>query len=173
MSETASVETLFVAPAGSEPMEAVESVEAVADRGLRGDRYFNGNGYYSPYDVCQVTLLASEALGEIEQSVGIDLSAGQHRRNIVTEGIDVHDLLGHRFRVGDALLEGTRARPPCAHVEELAEQEGVGRALKQGRGGVCADVVESGTIRTGADIKVVEAVDETDSIIERLRSATE
>jgi MOSC domain-containing protein YiiM len=169
----ARVTALFLAPAGSEPMERVDSLEAVADRGLRGDRYFNGQGYYAPYDVCQVTLLASEALGEIAREFDIDLSAGQHRRNVVTEGVDVHDLLGHRFRVGDALLEGTRPRPPCAHVEELADQSGVSRALKEGRGGICADVVESGEVAVDDGIEVVEAVDETDSIVERLRAENE
>ncbi|WP_231188131.1 MOSC domain-containing protein [Haladaptatus sp. DYF46] len=164
------VTDLFIAEAGSEPMQSVTEVHAVADGGLRGDRYFNGTGYYSPFDVCQVTLLAREAIEEINREFGLDLTAGEHRRNIVTDGIDVHDLLDHRFRVGDALLEGTRPRPPCAHVEQLNEQDGVARALKNGRGGICADVVESGRIGVGDSITDIESLDKTAGIIERLRS---
>ncbi|GKZ14449.1 MOSC domain-containing protein [Haladaptatus sp. T7] len=166
----AQITDLFITGTGSEPMQSVTEVHAVADRGLRGDRYFNGTGYYSPYDVCQVTLIANEAIDAIDREFGLDLTAGEHRRNVVTEGIDVHDLLKHRFRVGDALLEGTRPRPPCAHVEQLNEQEGVARALKDGRGGICADVVESGRIGVGDSISDIEAMDKTASIIERLRS---
>ncbi|MFB6228350.1 MAG: MOSC domain-containing protein [Halobacteriales archaeon] len=165
------VVNLFVAESGSEPMEAVGSVEAVADRGLRGDRYFAGRGYYSPFDVCQVTLIASEAIAEIDAAAGIDLSAGEHRRNVVTEGIDVHGLLDHRFRVGDAILEGTRPRPPCAHVEEMVGEDGVASALGEGRGGICADVIETGEIRPGDPITDIEPLDRTDEIVERLRSA--
>lgn len=167
----AHITDLFITENGSEPMRSVTDVRAVADRGLQDDRYFNGTGYYSPYDVCQVTLIAGEAIDEIDRELGIDLTAGEHRRNIVTEGLDVHDLLRHRFRIGDALLEGTRPRPPCAHVEQLNEQDGVARSLKEGRGGICADVVEAGTISVGDAITDIEPVDKTDSIVERLRSS--
>jgi MOSC domain-containing protein YiiM len=167
------VADLFVAENGSEPMQAVESVEAVADRGLRGDRYFAETGYYSPFDVCQVTLIASEAIAEIDAATGIDLSAGEHRRNVVTDGIDVHGLLDHRFRIGDAVLEGSRPRPPCAHVEEMVGEDGAASALGEGRGGICADVIETGEIRVGDSITDVEPLDRTDEIVERLRSTGE
>lgn len=147
------VETIFVAPEGSAPMERVEAVEAV-EGGLRGDRYLRGTGYYSPYDVCQVTLVESEALAEIREEFGIDLSDGRHRRNVVTSGVDVHELLDAEFRIGDATFRGTRPRPPCAHVEDIADEKGVARALKNGRGGVCADVVDPGEIAVGDELAV-------------------
>jgi MOSC domain-containing protein YiiM len=166
------VTDLFVAPEGSEPMAAVDAVEAVADRGLRGDRYFEGTGTYA-MDACQVTLIASEDVAAIDEAFGIDLAAGEHRRNVVTEGIDVQDLLDHRVRIGDAVLEGTRPRPPCPHVEELAGEAGVASALGEGRGGICADVIASGEIRVGDPITDVAPVDRTDEIIERLRATGE
>ncbi|WP_266081110.1 MOSC domain-containing protein [Haladaptatus caseinilyticus] len=167
------VTDLFIAAAGSEPMQSVMEVQAVANKGLQHDRYFNGTGYYSPYDVCQVTVIAGEAIDEINQKFELDLTAGEHRRNIVTEGIDVHDLLKHRFRIGGVVLEGTRPRPPCAHVEQINEQDGVARALKKGRGGICADVIESGRISVGDSITNIEPLDTTGSIIDRLRSKTQ
>jgi len=97
-------------------MESVESIRAV-EGGLEGDRYLTGEGYYAPFDVCEVTFLAREGLAEIRGSSGIGLTDGRHRRNVVLEGVDVHDLLDARFRIGGAVCEGTRPRPPCAHVE--------------------------------------------------------
>jgi len=99
-------------------MEPVDAVEAVAGRGLRGDRYFDGSGYYAPSDTCQVTLIASEAIADIDAEVGIDLSAGEHRRNVVTEGVDVHDLLDHRFRVGDPMTDVE----PLDRTDEIVER---------------------------------------------------
>lgn len=165
----ARVSALFIAPAGGEPMTPVASVEAVADRGLRGDRYYNGSGYYSPFDVCQVTLISHQALEAIDRQFGIDLSAGQHRRNIVIEDISIDALLDHRFRIGEATFVGTRPRPPCAHLAALVEQDGVVSALTDGRGGICADVTASGTVAVGDSIEVLEPIDRTDAIVDRLR----
>jgi MOSC domain-containing protein YiiM len=150
----ATVRRVWTAREDSAPMESVESIRAVPG-GLEGDRYLTGEGYYSPFDVCEVTFLAREALVEIRESTGIDLADGRHRRNVVTEGIDVHDLLETRFRIGEAVFEGTRPRPPCAHVEEVADEEGVTRALAEGRGGVCADVVDAGAFVVGDEIEVL------------------
>lgn len=165
------VEAIFVAEADSRPMERVESIEAIHG-GLRGDRYQTGRGYYSPFDVCEVTLVAGEAIDEIRERYDIDLTDGRHRRNVVTRGVDVHDLLGATFRIGGATMRGTRPRPPCAHVEQVAKEEGVARALEQGRGGVCAKVVKPGTIAVGDELVVTEPDSRTvgRKIIDRLRS---
>lgn len=136
-------------------MESRERIEAV-EGGLKGDRYCTGKGYYSPFDVCEVTLIEGEAIDEIVDEFDIDLSDGRHRRNVVTHGVAVHDLLGATFRVGEAVLRGTRPRPPCAHVEQVAGEKGVARALKNKRGGVCATVVDPGSIEVGDEIEVLE-----------------
>jgi len=172
MSATGRIEAIFVAEADGEPMERLGAVEAV-EGGLAGDRYQTGTGHYVPYDVCEVTLVAGEAIDEIRDEYDIDLSDGRHRRNLVTRGVDVHDLLGATVRIGDAVLRGTRPRPPCAHVERVAGERGVARALKQGRGGVCADVVTPGTVRVDDPIEVVEADARTVGrrIADRLRRA--
>ncbi|WP_318569971.1 MOSC domain-containing protein [Salinigranum marinum] len=164
------VEAVFTAPADGEPMDAHESVDAV-EGGLRGDRYLFGSGHYSPYDVCEVTFVAGEAIGEIRERYDIDLSDGRHRRNVVTRGVDLRSLLETTFRVGEATFRGTRPRPPCAHVERVAGEDGVARALKEGRGGICADVLEPGAVRVGDEITVVEASPRAvgQEIAERLR----
>ena len=134
-------------------MQPVPEIEAVAGRGLRGDRYSERNGYWTGVDECEVTLIESERLEEIRDNVGIGVEAGEHRRNLVTLGIRLDSLLGKRFRVGTAILEYDRPRPPCGYIESLTEQ-GMTRALV-GRGGICARVVGSGTIRASDPIVVL------------------
>ena len=92
-----------------------------------------------------MTLISSEDLDYIENELGIRVRDGEHRRNIVTRGIRLADLRRKRFRIGETVLEYDRPRPPCRHVQDLTEP-GMTRALK-GRGGICARVVEGGTIR--------------------------
>ncbi|GAA0462484.1 MOSC domain-containing protein [Halococcus dombrowskii] len=155
----ATVETIYTTPEGSAPMETVEEIEAVERQGLRGDRYMMGTGYYSGMDECEVTLIESEAIEEIHEEYDIDLSDGRHRRNIVTRGVSVQELLDQQFRIGEAVFEGTRPRPPCAHVEQVADESGVARALKNHRGGICVSVVEGGDLHVGDEL---EPLGETD-----------
>ncbi|ATW87640.1 MOSC domain-containing protein [Halohasta litchfieldiae] len=168
------VAQLYTTPNEGEPMESHESVEAV-DGGLVGDRYLQGTGYYSPYDVCEITLLEAEAIETIHETFGIDLWDGRHRRNIVTRGVKLHDLLETTFRIGTVELRGTRPRPPCRHVEHVADEGGVARALGEDRGGICARVLSSGTITVGDSIEITEADPRTigSEIADRLQSGVD
>ena len=146
------VEEIYVTGKGSSPMERVEEIRAVENGGLEGDRYKEGTGYWTSYgDVCEVTLIEGEDLDEIENE-GLGVKNGEHRRNIVTRGVDLERLRESRFRIGEAVLEYDRPRPPCKHIQDMTEP-GMTRALKR-RGGICARVVEGGFIRPRDEISV-------------------
>jgi MOSC domain-containing protein YiiM len=147
------VEGIFVTGEGNAAMVGVEEVRTVQGCGIEGDRYCEGTGFWTRYgDVCQVTLIAGEDLDYIEEELGIRVKDGEHRRNIITRGITLGDLRRKRFRVGEAVLEYDRPRPPCRHVQDLSEP-GMTRALR-GRGGICARVIEGGMIRARDAIEV-------------------
>jgi MOSC domain-containing protein YiiM len=150
---TGSLASIFIAGGGGAPMHRVESVEAVSGAGLRGDRYSNHVGHWSPLDECQVTLVAAETLDEISDLFGVSVHEGEHRRNLVTRGIDLVTLYGRTFTVGEAVLVFDRPRPPCQYIASITEP-GMTRALGARRGGICARVVESGVIRVGDQIAV-------------------
>lgn len=140
------VEGIYVTGEGSAAMGRVEEVRTVAGCGIEGDRYCAGTGYWTRYgDVCEVTLIEGEDLDYIENEVGIGVKNGEHRRNIITRGIRLGYLRRKKFRVGETVLEYDRPRPPCRHVQDLSKL-GMTRALK-GRGGICARVVQAGSIR--------------------------
>ena len=148
---TGTVEGIYVAPEGSMEMSRVEEIRAIEGCGLEGDRYCEGTGFWTQYgDVCEVTLIEAEDLEEIESELGLHVSDGEHRRNIITRGIRLGELRKKRFRVGEAVLEYDRSRPPCKHVQDMTEP-GMTRALKN-RGGYCARVIEGGIIRAQDEI---------------------
>jgi MOSC domain-containing protein YiiM len=149
----ARVREIYTAGAGGAPMEAVHEVEAVAGAGLKGDRYAERTGYWSGVDECEVTLIEGEIIDRIDRETDIAIEHGEHRRNIITEGVGLLDLAGKRFTVGDAVLEFDRPRPPCRYIESITEP-GMMAALGGGRGGICARVVTSGVIRVGDTIEV-------------------
>ncbi|MCY4729224.1 MOSC domain-containing protein [Natronomonas gomsonensis] len=162
------LEDIYVTEAGGEPMQSRQRIDAVAG-GLDNDRYCTGRGHYSPFDVCEVTFVQAEALEEIERTTGIDLSDGQHRRNLVVRGGDVHDLLNSRFRLGEATFEGTRPRPPCRYIEQLNDEDGLMRALGEGRGGICARVDEPGEIAVGDKIEGIEEMGNFEGMVASIR----
>jgi MOSC domain-containing protein YiiM len=141
------VERIYVARGAGAPVERVEEVAAIEGCGLADDRYSEGTGgHWSRFGrVCQVTLIAAEDLDAIEKETGIRVRDGEHRRNVVLRGINLRDLRRRRFRIGGATLEYAGPRSVCRYIERLTEP-GMTQALK-GRGGVCASVAESGTVR--------------------------
>ncbi len=147
------VEAIYIAPQGGAPMQKVTEAEAVVDGGLLGDRYLTHAGYWSLVDECQVTLIEAETLDQIASEAKLRVRDGEHRRNIVTRGIRLHELAGRQFTVGQAVLEYDRPRPPCGYIQSITEP-GMTRALLGPRGGICARVVKSGTIREGDSIQV-------------------
>ena len=152
------VEEIYVTPKGSEGMERVTEIRAIEGRGLDGDRYCEGTGYWTPYgDVCEVTLIEGEGLDGIRAEQGIHVHDGEHRRNIVTRGVRLDELRGERFRIGEVVLEYDRPRPPCKHVQNVTEP-GMTNALRRGRGGICARIVAGGAIRANDEIEVLGEV---------------
>ena len=132
---------LLVAPEAESPLVCVDSVEAVAGRGLEGDRYADGRGTFSGKRGYELTLVEAEALEDV------DVSWEDARRNIVTRGISLNALVGRRFSVGPVECIGRRLAEPCAHLERLA-RPGILRPLVH-RAGLRADILNSGTIVPG------------------------
>ena len=151
---TATVVSLHIAPHGATPMQSVDSLNAIAGRGLQGDRYFHGSGTYSghPGDGRQVTLIQIETIDALRRQYGIAMEPGAARRNIVTGNLTLNLLVGRSFQIGAVLLRGTRLCEPCMHLERLSVP-GVMRGLIR-RGGLRADILRGATIRVGDDIRL-------------------
>ena len=155
------VEGVFLAPEAGAEMKSVQGATALEDCGLEGDRYCAGTGHWSRFGrVCEVTFIAAEDLEDIERETGVGVKNGEHRRNVVTRGISLNTTLrrGERFRVGEVAFEYRGPRSVCRYIERLTEP-GMTQALK-GRGGICASVIENGTVRVGDEIEVVQPAED-------------
>ena len=133
-------------------LEAVPEVRAIPGKGLEGDRYFRGEGSFSknPGGGRQVTLVASEMLDLLRAEHGIALQAAETRRNLVTKGVALNELVGHVFQVGSVRMKGVRLAEPCEHLERLT-QKGVIKGLVH-RAGLRADILDEGVLRVGDEI---------------------
>lgn len=149
------VEQINLAERTSGPTFAVETVEAMAGRGLKGDRIVterSPNG--EPVEPKkQITLIEAEAFDALRRDYDLEFSAGESRRNICTRGVPLNHLVDRAFSVGAARLKGIELCEPCGIIEKLSGKKGVTKALIH-RGGLRAEIVESGTIRVGDSIVV-------------------
>jgi MOSC domain-containing protein YiiM len=142
-----SVEAIFLAGERGAPRTAVERVRAVAATGLEGDRYFGHmRGGWKRDSERQVTLIEAEAVDAV-RATGVVFAPGDARRNVVTRGVRLNELVGRTFRVGGARLRGIERCDPCSRLTRLTYR-GVERDLRD-RGGLRAEVLEDGDIRVG------------------------
>jgi MOSC domain-containing protein YiiM len=137
------VEAIRIAPEHEQLPEPVDSIE-VTGEGLQGDRYF-GRG--------DITLVEQEALDSLRDDTGIELSHAEIRRQVLTTGIRLNDLLGKRFRVGGVEAVGAEWCEPCNHIQSLT-YPGVLKGMVH-RAGLRADIVEPGTIAVGDEVNEV------------------
>ena len=147
------VEGIYLAAGHEEPTGPVERVKVVAGRGPEGDRYYR-NGDPNEEGVGRdLTLIEAEAIEALASEAGIELGPGEARRNVVTRGIGLNDLVGKPFRVGAVRCVGIELCEPCRHLERLTKP-GVLRGLV-GRGGLRADVVAGGEIAVGDPVEAL------------------
>jgi MOSC domain-containing protein YiiM len=145
---------IYVAARAEEMPRPVERVRALAGRGLEGDRYAAMLGTFSDRPGQRdVTLIESEVLESYEQESGKKLSAAEARRNLLTEGVRLNDLVGRDFQVGAVRMRGLRLSEPCTHLMRLTHPETL-RGLVH-RGGLVAEVLNDGELHVG-DVVTVE-----------------
>ena len=135
-----SVEAINVAGVESELPRPVDAVEVTAE-GVVGDRYGKARN---------LTLIEAEALEGLREDTGIELSAAESRRQVLTRGIRLNDLVAQHFMVGDVECVGQELCEPCNHLQGLTQQ-GVLRGLVH-RGGLRADIVSGGRIAVGDEV---------------------
>src|SRR4029077_18758850 len=143
---------IYVTAKAADIPQSVERVRALAGRGLEGDRYAAGIGTFSDRPGRRdVTLIESEMLEAYQQQSGDKLSAAQARRNLLTQGVRLNDLVGREFKVGAVRLRGLRLSEPCTHLMRLTHP-GTLRGLVH-RGGLVAEVLCDGELAVGDKIE--------------------
>jgi MOSC domain-containing protein YiiM len=140
------VVAIYIAPAQGEPTIYVEQAHVVPGMGIEGDRYYNlaakSNENLKPGR--ELTLVEMEAIDSICQQDGIPLTPDQTRRNIVTRGIPLNDLVGRVFTIGATQLRGIRLCEPCSYLAGRTDPRILTSMVH--RGGLRAEIISEGII---------------------------
>jgi MOSC domain-containing protein YiiM len=144
---------IWTSPEAGADMVLREEVAAHIGKGLEGDRYCNGTGSWTNSGTTgehEMTLIESEQLAWFLQETGQELTAPMSRRNILTEGIDLNELVGQRFHVGPVEVEGIRLCEPCATLQKRTGLTVLPAMV--GHSGLNCRILTGGIIRTGDSV---------------------
>lgn len=140
---------IHIAEPGAKP-QARESVEVKAGQGIVGDRYFDGTGTFSKKlegnRKRELTFIAAEEVDRFNAATGEGLAYGDLRRNVITRGVQLGELVGKTFSIGPATFQGIELCEPCAHLAATVSAKVLPHLVHTG---LRAAILSSGTIRVG------------------------
>ena len=132
-------------------IEEVDTIEVIANKGIVGDRHFNDNN--DPY--CQLSLIESENIDYYNTKYGLNIPYKDFRRNIITIGINLNDLIGKKIQIGNVKVKGIDLCRPCRHLKEMLNQENILKEFLR-RGGLRCEILSSSKIFIEDKIKILD-----------------
>jgi MOSC domain-containing protein YiiM len=140
---------IYVAESAGVEMHPLESAELIEGVGIKGDRYANHRGHYSHlwHPDRQVTVIAQEVIDQVSEQIGDVVDPIELRRNVITRGVSLNDLVGDFFSVGEVVLYAGRLNVPCRYLERLIDKPVFDPLV--GQSGLNCQIVAGGVIHPG------------------------
>ncbi|MEM1144528.1 MAG: MOSC domain-containing protein [Pseudomonadota bacterium] len=149
---TGRLEWIGVRPARRQPMQVLEKVDALESLGLAGDH----RTQKTPGSARQVTVTSHEFIAQIAHYLGVSaIDPALLRRNLVVSGINLNALRYQTFSIGAAVMEAKALCHPCSSMESALGKGAVAAML--GHGGLCCEIVKSGTLQIGDEVHVIDS----------------
>ena len=144
------VSKICITNKSAEEMQDVNTVEVIASKGIVNDRYFNENNDQA----LQITLIESENIDYYNQISETNIPYISFRRNIITKGIQLNDLVGKEILIGNVKIKGHRLCAPCRYLQEMLKQKNLVKKLLN-RGGLRCEILTDGIISVNNPIKQI------------------
>jgi MOSC domain-containing protein YiiM len=146
----AEVLKLGITANSNQPIKEVNSIEVLTNKGVLGDRHFQE--FNDPYN--QLSLIESENIDDYNTRFGLNIPYIDFRRNVITKGIQLNDLVGKKLRVGNVELEAIDLCRPCKHLTEVLNQENILKEFLR-KGGLRCQILSSSNINVGDKIEIL------------------
>jgi MOSC domain-containing protein YiiM len=134
----------------NKPINEVRSINVLANKGVVGDRHFKE--FNDPYN--QLTLIESENIDYYNIKYSLNIPYVDFRRNIITKGIKLNDLVGKKILVGKVQLEGIDLCRPCIHLSEVLGHENIIKEFLR-KGGIRCQILTTSSIKISDKISLV------------------
>tara|TARA_B100001121_G_C18354991_1_gene464271 strand:- start:162 stop:608 length:447 start_codon:yes stop_codon:yes gene_type:complete len=135
----------------NQKIKEVKTINVIKNQGIVGDRHLRE--FNDPFS--QLTLIESENIDYYNSKYGLDIPYIDFRRNIVTKGIKLNELVGKKISIGDVKVEGIDLCRPCRHLNEILNQNNILKEFLR-RGGLRCQILNSSKINLGDQIKIID-----------------
>ena len=129
----------------------VDFIDVLSNKGVVGDRHFDDHN--DPY--CQLSLIESENIDYYNTKYGLNIHYIDFRRNIITKGINLNELINKKLQIGEVKVEGIDLCRPCRHLTEMLSQDNILKEFLR-RGGLRCRILSSSRISIGDKIKILD-----------------
>ena len=146
----AEVFKLGIAANNNQPITEVDSIEVLANKGIVGDRHFHDSN--DPYN--QLSLIESENIDEYNIKFGLNIPYINFRRNVITKGIKLNDLIEKKLKIGNVELKAIELCRPCRHLTEMLDQKNIVKEFMR-KGGLRCQILTSSKINIGDKIELI------------------
>ena len=140
----AEVLKIGITPNSNQPIREVDAIEVIANKGVVGDRHFQESN--DPYN--QLSIIEAENIDYYNIKYGINIPYVNFRRNIITKGVKLNDLVGKKFSIGKVKLKGIDLCRPCRHLTDMLSQDNILKEFLR-RGGLRCEILSSSKINIG------------------------
>ena len=140
---------ICIAEGHGKKLTKVKEVDVIAGKGLVNDRHFKHNNK----NIHQITLIEIENINYYNKITGTTISPEEFRRNIVTQGIRLNDLVGKEFFVGSIKLKAHDLCRPCKYLQKTLNQKNTIKELLL-KGGIRCEILNDGKIVVGDKINL-------------------
>lgn len=149
------IKAIFTASENLGGQRQVPAIDLVAGKGIKGDRNFDR----SQWPGQNITFIELEEINAFNQRFSQQISLSDTRRNVITEGVRLNDLVGQIFRIGDVSFKGVELCEPCSTLGALLQNDSVSKkAVVKAfthKAGLRADILSDGQISVGMQIEPV------------------
>ena len=145
------IEAIFIAKEDLAKQEQVDSIQVVRGKGIVGDRNFDK----SKWPGQNLTFIEAEEIDRFNSAYNQNIELCATRRNIITRGVRLNDLVGKVFFIGNIKLKGVMLCEPCVVLGDLLKNKtmksmDVVNAFVH-KGGLRVDVLTDGFIEVGME----------------------
>ena len=128
----------------------VNSINLVAGKGVIGDRHFKD--YNDPYN--HLSIIESESVDEYNKRYDLNIPYLNFRRNIITRGIRLNDLIDKKILIGNVQLDVIDLCRPCRHLSDKLGKDNIIKEFLR-KGGIRCGILNNGKISIGDQIKII------------------
>ena len=134
----------------SEQINEINDIEVLSGKGIVGDRHFHNLNDHKG----QITLIEKENIDYYNNKFKTKIPYIDFRRNIITEGIELNNLIEKKIEIGTVKILPYELCKPCLHLEQMIKERDIVKEFLR-RGGLRCEVLVSGIIKIDDKIRIL------------------